>query len=761
MNLARPVRLLLVAAVAAVTVALAVPAFGVTGTISGRILMPDGSAAVGGVGFDDPNSTSGTWTELAPDGSFTVDANVGATHLFGVFEAPQPSDSSFGIELLSDEFELDEAGTVITMTLPRVAAVHAHVVDEDGQPVLDARVARGTNEASGALNGTTDQGLSLIMGGGSHAVQTDLPVDSHGLARVPALLGGEGLELTASAEGRNSVAVTTNVPIDPTDVTITMGDRLPPLVVATDSLPAGIAGAPYLATLAGTGGTSPYTWSLAGGSALPAGLSLSPSGVISGTPTVPTGTGGASVSVRLADSSSPVMVTTKTLTIRVEPGPPTITTTNLATSRVGVSYSQRLEGTGGRSPYSWSVVGGSLPAGLGLSTTGFITGTPSAATEGTSVEVRLIDASAPALVVTKTLTLRVEPAFPVVTTTNLAKGQVGVPYSQSLQGSGGRTPYSWSLIGGALPAGLSLSSVGVVSGTPTTEQTTSFRVQLRDASSPAVLATRDLTITVATVAVTTATLADAVVGKAYAATLTASGGTPGYTWSVVSGSLPTGLTLSSLGKITGTPRATGTATFTVRVQDTSKPVKKVGTREFTLTVGPMTVADTSLPRGLAGKAYPATTLKTVGGKAGFTWTVISGSLPSGLKLSTTGTISGTAVGPGASSFTVRVADASVPKNYATRAFTIVVDPMTITTASLPNGTVKTLYTNQTLKALGGKGTLTWAVASGALPPGMRLSSGGLVSGTPTAAGTYTFTVRVSDTSVPKNVATRTLTLTVV
>ncbi len=165
-----------------------------------------------------------------------------------------------------------------------------------------------------------------------------------------------------------------------------------------------------------------------------------------------------------------------------------------------------------------------------------------------------------------------------VTTSSLPTATVGVAYSETLTATGGTTPYTWSLSSGTLPAGLSLSSAGVISGTPTTTGTSSFTVKVIDASSPVQSSTKTLSLSVSAgssvspLSVTTNSLPTARVGVAYSATLAATGGTPPYRWSLVAGTLPAGLSLSSGGVISGTPTMAGTATFTAKVRDNTNPV---------------------------------------------------------------------------------------------------------------------------------------------------------------------------------------------
>jgi len=264
--------------------------------------------------------------------------------------------------------------------------------------------------------------------------------------------------------------------------------------------------------------------------------------------------------VQVTDANS--LTATKALSLTVGTTP-SITTTSLASGTQNTAYSARLSASGGTTPYTWSIISGSLPAGLTLAPrSGRITGTPTA-TGTASFTVQVTDAHS--LAATKALSLTVG-ATPSITTTSLPSGTQNAAFTATLAASGGTTPYSWSIISGSLPAGLTLApSTGTISGTPTATGTASFTVQVTDANS--LTATKALSLTVgATPSITTTSLPSGTQNTAYSATLAAAGGTTPYSWSVISGSLPAGLTLaSSTGTISGTPTATGTANFTVLV----------------------------------------------------------------------------------------------------------------------------------------------------------------------------------------------------
>ncbi|MCI0636065.1 MAG: putative Ig domain-containing protein, partial [Actinobacteria bacterium] len=155
---------------------------------------------------------------------------------------------------------------------------------------------------------------------------------------------------------------------------------VPPPEITTTTLPDGQVGVPYSHTLAATGGTPPYAWSVDAGS-LPPGLSLDPvTGTVSGTPSA---AGSFPFTAKVTDSDAPAQEDTQALSVAVDPAPLAITTTALPDGEVGVPYSETLAATGGTPPYVWSLAGGALPAGLTLdATTGVVSGTPTTAGVG-------------------------------------------------------------------------------------------------------------------------------------------------------------------------------------------------------------------------------------------------------------------------------------------------------------------------------------------------------------------------------------------
>ena len=171
----------------------------------------------------------------------------------------------------------------------------------------------------------------------------------------------------------------------------------------------------------------------------------------------------------------------------------------------------------------------------------------------------------------------------VTTPSPLPQASIGAVYSQNLAATGGAPPYTWSIATGALPAGLTLLSAGAITGTPTAGGVSTFTVQVTDSASAIGSKTFSLTVPPPPPSITTSSpLPSGFTGGAYSQTLAATGGTTPYSWSVSSGALPAGLTLSSSsGAISGTPTAAGTSTFTVKVTDSASAT---ATKDLSLTV---------------------------------------------------------------------------------------------------------------------------------------------------------------------------------
>ena len=466
--------------------------------------------------------------------------------------------------------------------------------------------------------------------------------------------------VTATSIANPSLTASTSVAVNPAPA------------ITTTALPNATAGTPYSATLAGSGGVTPYTWTLATGSSLPAGLTLnSQTGVVSGTPTA---NGATTFSVTLSDLAAPPLSATMQLSLVVG-ATLAISTSTLPAGDYGVPYASILVATGGVGPYRWSA-SGSLPPGLTLSSSGLLAGNPSGG--GTyTVTAQVADSGSPAQITTRQLSVSIASAL-TITTLALPSVAVSSGFSAQLTATGGVGVYTWSLApGSSLPLGLTLSSSGLLSGRPTQAGSSAFKINIADSNNPAQIASGQLTLVVApALSITTASLPNAALGSLYSATLLSSGGTLPVSWSLAAGSkLPAGLSLSPLtGAITGTPSAIGAFSFAVAATDSSSP-QQTATQMLTLSVtqpAPLTIVTSSLPGGVAGFSYDAT-LTATGGIAPLSWSVASGALPAALTLNpATGLISGKPSAAAPASFTVQVADSAIPAHIATQALTITV-----------------------------------------------------------------------------------------
>jgi len=558
--------------------------------------------------------------------------------------------------------------------------------------------------------------------------------------------------------------------------TATLLPGTPLAITNTSPLAAGVVNQPYNVVMTATGGTAPLVWSLQSG-VIPPGLTLNPTtGILSGTPTT---AGTFSFVVALVDANG--LTTFGSFTIAVT-GALTITTTSpLPAGAVNQFYSEILAATGGFPPYTWALTTGALPTGMTLDpATGIISGTTTAA--GTfNFVVTATDSAVPTAnttVANLSLTIADTLTGLKITTTTLPAASNGIAYSAALAATGGVPPLTWALAGGTLPTGtppLTLNpATGIISGTPNdVVGLYNLVISVTDSAGTTAFGQATLTLNAgapapAALAVATTALPDATNGITYSGLLSATGGTPPYTWSLAGGVLPASLIMAPNGIVSGIPNdVPGTYNLVVSVADTAVP-PAVATAPVTLNLlatGALAITTASpLPTGILTVPY-STFLAAIGGTPPYTW--ISTALPAGLALApATGAISGTPTASGNTSVTVTVTDSAAPTPTTSfKVFDLPVNGngapptvLTITTPSpLPAGTATIAYTT-TLAATGGTLPLTWAVASGTLPPGLTLSTAGILSGTPTTPGVFNFVITVTD--VPLATAAVGYTLTI-
>ena len=350
-------------------------------------------------------------------------------------------------------------------------------------------------------------------------------------------------------------------------------------------------------------------------------------------------------------------------------------------------------------------------------------------------------------------------------------GAVGAPYSITLKASGGNgEPYTYYIRTGSLPSGLSLdSNTGVISGTPTVAGAATFGLELQDKPEDAgcpgcgcvarnTCAYRDFKIDIlAGISIDNHSVPAATLGQQYTQSLTATlitatnppAGNPAnnVTWSLNSGTLPPGIGLSPDGVLSGTPTTEGAFQFVVKAQ---RDATQVDTETLSVTVRqPLNVA---VSKPLA--TQPLTTAWEVGrqfsakftpsgGSGTYTFTLGSGTLPTGLTLGPDGTISGTPTTAGAFHATLRLAD-SEGRTLDYAANFGVAARLAVGTVTLKPAKVGRLYRAK-LASTGGVPVKKWKVLAGPLPKGIHFDPTlGTLSGTPTKPGSYRVTFQVTD-----------------
>lgn len=337
------------------------------------------------------------------------------------------------------------------------------------------------------------------------------------------------------------------------------------------------------------------------------------------------------------------------------------------------------------------------------------------------------------------------PTAPTIDSTPLTSMVVGAAFNQTLVVTGDR-PLSFAVTTGSLPAGLSLAaSTGVISGTPSAAGNYSFTITATNSAGSDGQAYSG-TVAAAGVApaLTTTTIASMTQNVAYTQALAATGSTP-RTWGISAGALPSGLAInSSTGALSGTPTVSGAYNFTVQVSNAFGQATRQFTGSISANVVAPTITTTTL--GTLTQGTTASITLAVTGSTPITFAVTTGTLPAGLTLNaSTGQITGTPSASGAYNFTVTATNSAGNDTqvFSGTVGTVAVTPPTITTTALNSLTQGSSF-SQTIAATGGL-PITWAVLSGSLPAGLSLaSSTGIISGTPTAAGSYSFVLRATN-----------------
>jgi hypothetical protein len=568
-------------------------------------------------------STAPAGLTLAADGTLSGTPTTSTAYSFSA-KAYDPVSTSSALMVVS--LTVAPALAVSTATLPDATT---------GTAVSSTVTATGgTGSSTWSITaGSLPPGLSLTPAGANTVTVTGTPTTT---GTYPFTLKATNAATAASAGGTASKSLSIRV--------------ADPLVVTSAATPVGVPGVAYTTTLGATGGVGPVTFAMSNGAVLPDGLALSSDGVVSGTPTT---AGDYSLGVVVTDSRG--VSATGAIALSIVPqlvieefdGGPT---------EVGFGSYSQVWATGGTptGPIHWTLTAGTLPPGLTLG--GADTAMPTfdgiATTDGSWTFTLAVDNTGSVPHAERQVTITVAKALAPATCA-LPTAMVGIPYAAPVTFTGGVAPFTFLVTSG--PAvGLGVDTAGHVAGTATAAGSGTVNVQVTDGLGEITTSSCSLAV-VPRLLVTTSAVAQPTVGKAYAAWISAvGGGTSPRTWTAISGTLPTGVTLSTTGRLSGTPTRTGTYAVTVRVTTAdgfaaAKKLTIIVATKLAITTRPV------LAVAHRGKAYSVRLVAT-GGYSTRTWSKASGSLPAGLKLSSTGVVSGKATKVGTYVMTVRVRD---------------------------------------------------------------------------------------------------------
>jgi hypothetical protein len=475
-------------------------------------------------------------------------------------------------------------------------------------------------------------------------------------------------------------------------------------------------------TVNASGGTNSFTYSINGGS-------FGPSNVF-------TGLAAGSYSIAVKDSNG-CAAASQTVTL-TQPTALSLTPTGLSAVQAGHAFAQSLTASGGTGTKSISVQG-TLPSGVSFTPAangGTLAGTP---LQTGSFPLTFTVTDQNHCSVMQTLTLTVVCPTILLAPTSLPGGTGGVAYQQTLSATPAADTYSFTVSSGSLPPGLALAAGGVLAGTPTLAGNYTFEVTATGFGACPGKRLYQVQIACPALTVNPASLPNGTVGAAYSQTVSATPG-GGYSYAVTAGALPSGLSLhSATGALTGTPSQSGTFSFTLTATAFGQCT---GSRSYSLTIlcPVLTFAPATLPGTSVGAAYNQTVSVSPAGT--YSYSVLTGNLPPGLSLNAaTGTLSGTVTATGTYSFTLRALGAGGCSTTQAYSLAVSCPAVTLNPASLPSGTVGTAY-SQSLSATP-VGNYSFMRTSGSLPPGLSLNTAGVLSGTPTTQGSYTFTVQAT------------------
>jgi uncharacterized protein YhjY with autotransporter beta-barrel domain len=718
-------------------------------------------AGAGGVQFD-----IGTANDTATAGGDYV-----ATSLTGQTIPAGSSSYSFRVPVNGDAlYEADESFFVnvtnVTGATVTDAQGRATITNDDALPALSI----GNITLTEGDSGTTSATFTVTLNAASASAVTVDYATADGTADAADYQAASGSLTFAPGQTSRTLSVAvhgdalvetdetfnvvisnaTGASIAQASATATIVNDDAAVTVGPATLVEATVGVPYNASISASGGTAPYTYAVTGG-ALPAGLSLSAGGLISGTATAG-GTFNFTITATddVGNSGSRAYgLSADAATVAIQPAA-------LPAGTAGVAYSQAITASGGTAPYTYAVTSGALPPGLTLSAAGVLSGTPNG--DGTfNVTITATDSSTGAgpYAGSRAYSLEIAVEAP-------SAGAV----SASLPFNSPATPITLALAGGAADsvavASAPANGTAVASGTgisyrpePGFSGTDTFTYTATNASGTSAPATVSITVGAPTLAINDSGPGDGVAASAYTRTFTFIGGTAPYTALDVSG-LPAGLAVSATTTdsvtVSGTPTATGQFTLVVSGTDSSTgdgPFDASQSYALEIAAPALALAPGGAALDTAYLASFSQAFTAAGGNGPYTY-AYSGTAVPGLAFAGD-TLSGTPSAPGTYRFTITATDTGTTGDAVTvaREYTLTVAAAEIVVGpeNLPDGKVGAAFAT-TLTATGGRAPYTFALAGGALPAGLELADDGALGGTPTAAGSATFTVTATDANGP-------------
>jgi Putative Ig domain len=432
------------------------------------------------------------------------------------------------------------------------------------------------------------------------------------------------------------------------------------LSIKTASVPNVVQGQTYSFTFQATGGTGLLTW--ASLDPLPTGLTLSSAGVLSG---IPTAFGGYFFRVQVQDSGRPVQSALANENLFVI-GALSLSNVTFPKANRGIGYQFSFSPSGGTAPFGFTVTTGNLPSGMSVSTygstAGQLSGTPTQAGDFLFT-LQVTDSGQASLQQTASAQLLIHvDAILQITTIYLPSGVQNRPYTGGLTAVNGTLPLHWTMP--FVPQGLTFdSTAGTFTGTPTQAIASSFGVSVADSSSPPQSVNASIVWYIFGILQFTQTNLGSIqigyTGGLFPIVFT--GGQPPVTSTLISGSLPPGMSLdSSANLLDGAATQVGNYSIGVQLQDSASPPQTAqATLTFTITPPLPVLANSIFPNGIVGTPY-SWGAAARNGQPPFSWSIHAGSLPPGLMLDSLGLISGIPTSAGTYSFYLQVTDSFNP-----------------------------------------------------------------------------------------------------